>query len=224
MADLQRPPARIAGVCPEGRSGPVCPERPDRRLGPGWSWSRSGSGGPGGIRRAGGIRGEGPDGGGPASDARTVRAAARPLPMQAGMPTPRAPRRLRPGRGGRRGPPRCGPPGSGGPPRTGGRPPPTGSPGLRGAGSSRPSSVASSASDGVDQLSVVHGGVALVAEPPHGGPDQLVPGPGQVGPLAAEVGAPGDQGRAPAHGRGAGHEEPGSPKRAARPILREGRG
>ena len=108
--------------------------------------------------------------------------AARPLPMQAGMPTPRraAPATARPGS--RPAPPRCGPPGSGGPPRTGGRPRPIGSPGPRGDRPGR--RAARPARRGRrPPAPVVHGGVPLVAEPSDRRPDQLVPGRARCGHL-----------------------------------------
>ena len=74
------------------------------------------------------------------------------------------------------------------------------------------------------QLLVVQGGGPVVAEAPDRGPDQLVPGPGQVRPLAAQVGAPGDQGRPPVDGGGAGHQEARARQRAGGPIPPEGPG
>ena len=68
-------------------------------------------------------------------------------------------------------------------------------------------------------------GVPVVAEPSDRGPDQLVARAGQVGPLAVEVGAPGDQGRA---GRrrstSAGTRKPVPVSGARNRSLRQGQG
>ena len=141
-----------------------------------------------------GLAGRGRDP--PEMEPRTRRAAFRPLPMQAGMPTPRRAA-----------------PATATPTQTGhllldlatlirwptwywgkARSQRVTSGVERGPADAR-AAAASSPKTEAAKLVVVEAEVAFVAEPAHRGSDQDVVRPGQVRPLPVQVGAPGDEGR-----------------------------